>query len=123
MKIEIPAAIAAERQRQIAAEGWTPEHDDAHDNGELLAAARMYFQISTGGTLVFRQMTVRRKTVPLGWPWDPSWWKPKTPARNLERAGALCMAEIDRLARRQRPTSAVEETLGQIVAAYNGLSA
>ena len=26
--------IAAERQRQITAEGWTTEHDDAHSNGE-----------------------------------------------------------------------------------------
>lgn len=33
------AEIAAERKRQIEAEGWTPEHDDAHDKGELARAA------------------------------------------------------------------------------------
>lgn len=27
--------ILAERDRQKTAKGWTEEHDDAHDNGEL----------------------------------------------------------------------------------------
>lgn len=31
--------IAAERQRQIEEEGWTPDHDDQHTNGELALAA------------------------------------------------------------------------------------
>lgn len=34
--------IATERQRQIEAEGWTPEHDDEHINGELADAAAIY---------------------------------------------------------------------------------
>ncbi|MCM0757438.1 hypothetical protein M7775_02505, partial [Sporomusa sphaeroides DSM 2875] len=34
--------IAAERQRQISQEGWTPEHDDQHANGELALAAACY---------------------------------------------------------------------------------
>ena len=34
--------IAAERTRQVADEGWTPEHDDIHDIGELLSAAVCY---------------------------------------------------------------------------------
>lgn len=32
------------------------------------------------------------------WPWDEEWWKPSLdPIRNLEKAGALIAAEIDRL--------------------------
>ena len=31
--------IAAERQRQIAVEGFTAVHDDDHENSELLCAA------------------------------------------------------------------------------------
>lgn len=31
--------IAAERKRQVEEEGWTPEHDDGHEDGDLLAAA------------------------------------------------------------------------------------
>jgi hypothetical protein len=34
--------IAAERQRQLDAEGYTPRHDDDHDNGELAMAAVCY---------------------------------------------------------------------------------
>ena len=34
--------IAAERQRQVDVEGWTPAHDDEHDEGELAIAAACY---------------------------------------------------------------------------------
>ncbi len=34
--------IAAERQRQMTAEGWTHEHDDEHDDGSLATAAACY---------------------------------------------------------------------------------
>lgn len=34
--------IAAERQRQIEVEGWTPNHDDEHDRGEMANAAACY---------------------------------------------------------------------------------
>jgi hypothetical protein len=28
--------VIAERQRQVSAEGWTPEHDDQYEHGQLL---------------------------------------------------------------------------------------
>lgn len=34
--------VLAERARQIAVEGWTPDHDDAHAKGELAQAAACY---------------------------------------------------------------------------------
>ncbi|PZQ21140.1 MAG: hypothetical protein DI569_12810, partial [Sphingopyxis macrogoltabida] len=34
--------IAAERRRQVEAEGWTPDHDDEHGDGSLAAAAATY---------------------------------------------------------------------------------
>lgn len=74
--------IAAERQRQIDAEGWTPAHDDAHDYGELARAAACY--------------AVGLKN---DWPWSDSWWKPKDRRTDLVRAGALIVAEIERLDR------------------------
>jgi hypothetical protein len=74
--------IAAERQRQIEAEGWTPEHDDGHATGDLAEAAAAY--------------TLNDVTL---FPW-PDWWKPGTdPVRRLVKAGALIAAEIDRLSR------------------------
>lgn len=36
------AEIATERSRQIDAEGWTPEHDDHHNKGELALAGALY---------------------------------------------------------------------------------
>ena len=63
-----------------------------------------------------------RKPVPVGFPWEPKWWKPKTPQRDLERAGALCLAELDRLKRAGRESVGhVDEQLGAIAAAYQVL--
>lgn len=83
--------IAQERARQVAEEGWTPEHDDAHIHGELVKAAVTY-------TYAF---TERAPTQPPGnWPWAQRWWKPDDRVRNLVKAGALIAAEIDRLQRK-----------------------
>jgi len=34
--------VQAERQRQVSEEGWTHQHDDGHNAGELAAAAACY---------------------------------------------------------------------------------
>jgi hypothetical protein len=84
--------IAVERQRQIEVEGWTPEHDDDHDCGELASAGACY-------ALVQEEM-IGADWEPAFWPWDRKWWKPSPdPIRNLIKAGALIAAEIDRLQR------------------------
>lgn len=83
--------IIAERQRQIIEEGWKPEHDDEHDKGELAMAAVCY--INETGTVN------RNGGKPWGWPWGASWWKPDTRRRNLVKASALILAEIERLDR------------------------
>jgi hypothetical protein len=83
--------VVAERQRQKTIEGWTPEHDDEHCNGELAMAAVCY--INETGTVN------RNGGKPWGWPWDASWWKPNARRRNLVKAGALILAEIERIDR------------------------
>ena len=82
--------VAAERRRQIEAEGWTPEHDDEHSVGELAKAAACYALVSAGFN---PDATI---TV---WPWHRLWWKPSDKRRNLVKAGALILAEIERLDR------------------------
>ena len=89
--------IAAERDRQVNVEGWTIEHDEEHDKGELAIAAACYALAGLhrrtgfdegGGTYV-----------PVIWPWERAAWKP-TPddrIRELVKAGALIVAEIERL--------------------------
>jgi hypothetical protein len=90
--------IHAERKRQIDVEGWTPEHDDTHSDGEMLRAAALYYSHAK-----LRPddppLTLKVDGAPLGWPWHASWWKPKDKERDLIRAGALCLAERDRLRR------------------------
>lgn len=94
--------IAAERQRQITIEGWTPEHDDEHDAGELSLAARAYASFASSQIRNPDHYNLRGVLAPGGWPWDQSWWKPSPdPIRNLEKAGALIVAEIDRVKRKQ----------------------
>lgn len=78
--------IAEERQRQIEEEGFTPEHDKQWIRGQLAEAAACYAH-------PYRLLTK------FYWPFDKSWCKP-TPQdriRELQKAGALIAAEIDRL--------------------------
>jgi hypothetical protein len=93
------AEIEAERRRQVEEEGWTAEHDDTHANGALAGAAACY--------LVHDQPWERQWTgdMPLScrWPWHPRWFKPKDRRRDLIRAGALLVAEIERIDRAAHP--------------------
>jgi hypothetical protein len=82
--------VFAERQRQITVEGFTLECDDRHTRGELAAAAGCY---ALWGADVFEEGG------PLLWPWDDQLWKPKSRRRDLVRAAALIIAEIERLDR------------------------
>lgn len=93
--------IAEERAAQVTREGWTAEHDDKHDAGELASAAACYTVHASCQIHPYDGNGIEDiGTVPW-WPWDRSWWKPKDPIRNLVRAGALIAAEIDRLQRKQ----------------------
>jgi hypothetical protein len=82
--------ISTERARQVVEEGYDRVHDLGHDDGALACAASCY--------------ALPRKyridfDVPLLW-WPDGWvWKP-TPndrRRELVKAGALIVAEIERL--------------------------
>lgn len=90
--------IAAERERQKAVEGWTSEHDDTHDHEEMALAAACY------------AMPRRARRISLGsdtsddilsrlWPWAGQWWKPDKRRRDLVKAAALLVAEIERIDR------------------------
>ena len=84
--------IARERERQMTEEGWTPEHDDEHDLGQMAAAAACYAMKSTEN--------YDHEETPDEWPWDDAWWKPTSPRRDLVKAAALLVAEIERIDRK-----------------------
>ncbi|HFX0996079.1 TPA: hypothetical protein ACIDZ6_000692 [Pseudomonas aeruginosa] len=87
--------VQAERRRQVTAEGWTPEHDDAHSHGQMARAAACY---ALAGSSAPNDGTAAL-LVSLAWPWDEQWWKPSTARRDLVKACALALAEIERLDR------------------------
>jgi hypothetical protein len=91
--------IAAERARQKSVEGWTEQHDDDHGDDVLARAAACYAS-------PLRHPDPRVST-PLGWPWSGAHWKPtpKDRVRELVKAGALIVAEIERLQRAARPVA------------------
>ncbi len=89
--------IAAERRRQVSKEGWTPEHDDKHNVGQMAKAAACYAMPTD-----VRETEVDNRSYRwIIWPWTEKWWKPtpKDRVRELVKAGALIAAEIDRLQR------------------------
>ena len=91
-----PAAldVLAERRRQIESEGWTARFDDERNGGELACAAACYaFNAAYPGSRLLHSF----------WPWSDSWWKPKDARRDLVKAGALILAELERLDRFQSP--------------------
>ncbi|MDM4849670.1 hypothetical protein [Pseudomonas aeruginosa] len=79
--------VQAERRRQITAEGWTPEHDDLYCAAELPRAAAAYI------------LSGANDEAPAIWPFSAKWWKPRDARANYMRAGALILAEIERLDR------------------------
>ena len=82
--------VLAERRRQVESEGWTAGHDDTHSEGQLAEAAACY---------ALNAARNRQANFMGWWPWSRDWWKPKGQRRDLVRAAALLVAEIERLDR------------------------
>lgn len=84
-----PGVVAGllERQRQISAEGFTPEHDDMYTNGQLLRGAACYL-LKAAGLASLRFLPF--------WPWDRKWFKGDDSKRCIEKAFALLVAEMER---------------------------
>lgn len=77
--------IAAERRRQIEAEGYSTAHDDEHGWRLLWLASMAY----TDG---------------YDWPWSPATFKPTNVIRDRIKAGALAKAACEVAERAGRPT-------------------
>lgn len=93
--------VLAERQRQIEGEGWSAEHDDLHKHGDLAGAAACYTLNAAIGLVDGAPHCPAEPC--MFWPWAREWWKPKDPRRDLVRAAALIIAEIERIDRLGTP--------------------
>ena len=89
---KVLAEVAAERQRQIAI-GHTLTLDDAYIDRELARAAGAYVLNAAN-----------QNHASLYWPWPGHSWQPGDPRRDLIRAAALAVAEIERLDREAAAT-------------------
>lgn len=109
---DILCEIEAERIRQIDMERFTVAHDDAHDARELARAAGAYVQhyferqwLIPGAVTPEAGLRVYRgDSAPDCWPWDEECWKPKNPRRDLIRAIALLVAEVELMDRKSQAT-------------------
>lgn len=90
--------VFAERCRQIDLKSYTAERDDQYANGELSDAAAAYAFWSFTSRLLPPN---RKLEPPTSWPWDREHWKPTTQRHMLVKAGALILAELERLDRQQ----------------------
>ena len=93
--------INEERQRQIEVESYTLEHDLGYVDDELAYAAVCY--AIPGDDRLYEG------DIPELWPWDKKFWKPakcefshdenyiSERVLELQKAGALIVAEIDRI--------------------------
>ena len=91
--------VLNERQRQISEKSYTSEHDDKYGHFELARAGVSYAQ-----NAVFFcdcDATNKYKGVPsiLGWPFAEKHWKPKSVRKDLVKAAALIIAEIESIDR------------------------
>ena len=106
-----PPAVA-ERLRQVREEGYRWDVDDTYQSEQLARAAACY-ALPYADERRLGHMAAGEP--PRQWPWPAVAWKPgkavpedgeiampiEDRIRELEKAGALCAAEIDRLVRRQ----------------------
>lgn len=92
--------IAAERKRQIEKEGWTPEHDEGHQYGDLAVHAAALAVMTTDALVVD---PLGRGSLLVGEQDCDKWGLQQKHAgneiRQLVIAGALIAAEIDRVLR------------------------
>ena len=93
--------VLAERARQTSAKGFTTAHDDAHAMGVMAGAAGCYARHvhARGHAVGTRGNDYKTAGPSVYWPWAREGWKPTTPRRDLVKAGALILAEIERIDR------------------------
>jgi hypothetical protein len=99
-------AVLFECGRQRDVEGWSIEHDDEHERGELARAGACY---ALGHSPTFvpdphdrsGKALIRISPKSL-WPWDGAWWKPQDFRRDMVRSAALIIAEGDKFDRSRK---------------------
>lgn len=82
--------IAIERERQIREEGFDANHDRINKDGQLARAAACYAITDS-----VKPDEQPEQFISSLWSWGLNWFKPSTKRRNLTKAGALIVAEME----------------------------
>ncbi|WP_052130599.1 hypothetical protein [Erwinia typographi] len=82
--------VKNERRRQMTTAGHTPAGDDRYRHGVLANAGAAY---------ALQAANPHNNTVPAAWPWRHDLFRSTTPRRDLIKAAALILAEIERIDR------------------------
>lgn len=111
---DVAMEIGDERARQIMDEGYMPSRDDAYVRNELALAAAAYLVHNTAAARVRAEFADGQTVMlPEAWPvsWHPCHFKPTTRRRDLVKAAALVVAEIERIDRaEERRAEALAQT-------------
>lgn len=90
--------IFKERNRQIEEEGYDEEHDSYLSVDSFIACAISYAMCE-----------LNEQEAEKWWTWDRNYFKPKDRLRNLERAGALIAAAIDKIVKEESESNPSQE--------------
>lgn len=89
--------VVMERWRQINDEGYDAIHDSEHGREQLAVAGAMYVMLPIISVAMTKDDAVT--FLSRFWRFEPESFKPKTRRKDLVRAAALIIAEIDRIDR------------------------
>jgi len=92
--------IEAERSRQIEVKGWTLEHDDGHTDHQLAMYAGLLAIPASHRSLALRRLLFPTSAWLAGAIKDPS--DEDERLQELAKAGALIVAEMERIQRSKR---------------------
>lgn len=108
--VGVLAEIAAERERQIEQKGWSLEHDDEHKLGELGCAAIPFIQAN-----IPELLGLTDEELQVFWPFTSPFKPDRNPRRNLVKAAALLVAELERIDRQNdKDVGAAERRSGDV---------
>lgn len=86
--------------RQLTRDSLPPQEADQYIDGSITHAAGAYLSIATMSFYPFALRELLQRDAKELWPWSEDTWNPSsTPRRNLIKAAAYIVAEIERLSR------------------------
>lgn len=86
--------------RQLTRNSLSPQEADQYIDGSITYAAGAYLSIAATHFYPLPLREILQRNAKELWPWDEQGWAPSaSPRRNLVKAAAYIIAEIERLAR------------------------